>query len=225
MSIRGMRRPAAVVFDFDGLVVDTEWVEYVTIADMFRRSGAELSFELWQGFIGTTDHPHWTELLADALGQPVDRDALVAARTAEKDVLLAAEPILPGVVELLDELDAHAVPIGMASSSSSEWVRGNLERLGLLDRFEVIVTRDDVTAAKPSPELYLRACVGLAVEPTGAVALEDSLHGVTSARAAGMAVVAVPGRLTVGLDFSAASLVVGSLSDVGLDALGSLVGS
>ena len=60
MSIRGMRRPAAVVFDFDGLVVDTEWVEYVTIADMFRRSGAELSFELWQGFIGTTDHPHWT---------------------------------------------------------------------------------------------------------------------------------------------------------------------
>jgi len=72
----------AVVFDFDGLVLDTEWCEYATAADVFAEHGTELSLDLWKTFIGTTDHPHWTDILGEQLGRPVDRDELTRRRRA-----------------------------------------------------------------------------------------------------------------------------------------------
>ena len=110
----------AVVFDFDGLVLDTEWCEYVTAAEVFADHGTELSLDLWKTFIGTTDHPHWTDILEEQIGRPVDRELIVPSRLAAKDVCNADLAPLPGVVPLVDSLRDLGVPIAVASSSSVE---------------------------------------------------------------------------------------------------------
>ena len=217
------RAPAAVVFDFDGLILDTEWPIYHSANAAFVDHGVELSFELWQSFIGRLDHPHWTEILADTLGRPVDRDQLMARYLPPREELIASLPIQPGIAELIDSLVDHGVPLAVASSSSLEWVTGHLRRLELIDRFDAIHGGDHVEHRKPAPDLYLLACSSLEVEPSSAVAVEDSRTGCDAAIAAGMAVVAIPSRMTVGMDFAQADLVVESAFELDVALLGALV--
>lgn len=216
-------RPAAVVLDFDGLVLDTEWCEYTTVADVFTAHGTELSLEQWLGFIGTTDHPHWADILEDQLGRAVDRATLVPARRLASVTCARGLDLLPGVVALLDALDAAGVPFGVASSSPADWVELHLGERGLLDRMATVVTGDEVARTKPDPTLYRLACERLGVDPAGAVAVEDSVHGVSAAKAAGMAAVAVPSRLTAGMDFSHADLVVPDCTALDVAVLGNVV--
>ena len=199
------RAPAAVVFDFDGLILDTEWPIYHSANAAFVDHGVELSFELWQSFIGRLDHPHWTEILADTLGRPVDRDQLMARYLPPREELIASLPIQPGIAELIDSLVDHGVPLAVASSSSLEWVTGHLRRLELIDRLDAIHGGDHE------------------VEPASAVAVEDSRTGCDAAIAAGMAVVAIPSRMTVGMDFAQADLVVESAFELDVALLGALV--
>src|SRR5262245_15937671 len=217
----------ALVFDFDGLILDTETCTYETTAGIFAEHGQTLELSWWHSIIGTADHPHWSEVLADRLGRPVDRAALVARREARRLRVLDALPPCDGVVELLDAAVAEGIPTAIASSSGLDWVGGHLERLGLRSRFSAVVTRDDLGGAggrtKPAPDLFLLAAERLGVEPARCLAIEDSPNGVAAARAAGMVVVAVPGPMTAGLDFGAADLVVPSLAAVDLPALRSLV--
>lgn len=213
----------AVVFDFDGLVLDTEWCEYATAADVFAEHGTELSLDLWKTFIGTTDHPHWTDILADQLGRPVDRDELTRRRRLLQDDCSTRLTPLPGVVELMEALLDARVPLAVASSSSADWVNGHLAQHGLSDRFDTIATGDEVPRTKPDPAVYLLACERLGVDPATAVAIEDSVNGVTAAKAAGMAAVAVPGSLTLGMDFTGADLVVASCAQLTPARLRSLV--
>jgi putative hydrolase of the HAD superfamily len=218
----------ALVFDFDGLILDTETCTYETTAGIFAEHGVTLDLAWWHSTIGTADHPHWSEILADRLGRPVDRAALVARREARRLTVLDRLPPCAGVVELLDDATAQGVPTAVASSSGLDWVGGHLDRLGLRMRFGAVVTRDDLGGAsartKPAPDLFLLAAERLGVEPPQCVAFEDSPNGVVAARAAGMVVVAVPGPMTAGLDLSAADLVLPSLADVDLPAVRNLVG-
>jgi HAD superfamily hydrolase (TIGR01509 family) len=219
--------PQALLFDFDGLILDTESSEFHSVGLIFSEHGLVLDRSEWQGIIGTADHPHWTELLEQALGRPLeDRDAVVVRHRQHHRVTVSAETVRPGVVELLDEAAGAGVPAVVVSSSPASWVVGHLERLELRDRFVDVVTRDDLdgdrTRTKPAPDLYLLAAERVGAAPAACVALEDSPHGVAAAVAAGMAVVAVPGPMTSGLDFSAADLVVASLADVDLSGLGHL---
>jgi HAD superfamily hydrolase (TIGR01509 family) len=214
---------AAVVSDFDGLVLDTEWCEYATAAEIFRDHGEELSLDLWKTFIGSTDHPHWTDILEEQLGRPVDRAVLVPARRLSVQRCTAGLTPLPGVVALFDSLAAAGVPIAVASSSPADWVLGHLGDHGLTDRFAAIATGDEVARTKPDPAVYLLACERLGVEPCNAVAVEDSVNGVRAAKAAGMAAVAVPSGLTTGMDFSHADLVVGSCLELTPRLLAALV--
>jgi HAD superfamily hydrolase (TIGR01509 family) len=216
-------RPAAVVFDFDGLVLDTEWCEYATVAEVFAAHGEELPLELWLGFIGTTDHPHWADILEDRLGRPIDRAAWVPARRLANRACTAGLEVLPGVLELFDALAGAGVPLAVASSSPADWVVGHLRERGLLDRFVAVCSGDEVLRTKPDPALYVLACERLGVDPAGAVAVEDSVHGVRAARAAGMAAVAVPSSLTAGMDFSDADLVVDSCAALDPAVLGRVV--
>ena len=214
----------AVLFDFDGLILDTESSEFHSVGLVFAEHGVVLDRSEWQGIIGTADHPHWAELLERALGRPLtDRDAVIVRHREHHRVSVAAETVRPGVVELLDEAAAAGVPAAVASSSPHSWVAGHLDRLGLRRRFAALVTRDDLggdrSRTKPAPDVFLAAAGRLGVDPGACVVLEDSPHGVAGARAAGMAVVAVPGPMTTGLDFAAADLVVASLADVDLDRL------
>lgn len=166
-------------------------------------------------------------MLAQQLGRPVDREALSARRDLRRTKILHALPVCAGVVELLDAAESAGVPAAVASSSPSDWVDGHLARLGLRHRFRRVITRDDVggdgARTKPAPDLFLLAAEGLGVAPTRCVVLEDSPNGVAAGRAAGMTVVAVPGPMTVTLDFGAADLVVPSLNGVDLLTLAGLL--
>jgi HAD superfamily hydrolase (TIGR01509 family) len=217
----------ALVFDFDGLILDTESCTYETTAGIFAEHGETLDLAWWHSIIGTADHPHWSEILSDRLGRPVDRAALVARREARRFEVLQALPPCAGVVELLDDAAAEGFRVAIASSSGLEWVDGHLARLGLRSRFAAVVTRDDLSGAgartKPAPDLFLLAADRLGVEPAHCVAFEDSPNGVAAARAAGMVVVGVPGPMTVGLDMSAADLLVPSLAEIDLATLRKLV--
>jgi HAD superfamily hydrolase (TIGR01509 family) len=215
----------ALVLDFDGLILDTEWPAFATAAEVWTEHGLELALADWQEIIGTADHPHWTEMLEAALGRPVDRDALVPDRQAQHHALIEAEELLPGVVDLVEAAHLAGLGLAVASSSPLDWVDDHLDRRGLRHRFDVLVTREDVARTKPAPDLFLRAIEALEVAPSEAVALEDSHHGTVAARAAGLACVAVPNRITTGQDLSAADLVVASLAEVTLADLEALVDS
>jgi HAD superfamily hydrolase (TIGR01509 family) len=121
-------------------------------------------------------------------------------------------PALPGVIAHLDAARDAGIPVAIASSSSGWWVEDHLARLGLRGRFAAVCTKESAPRTKPDPGVYLAAIGQLGIDPAGAVAFEDSSHGVAAARAAGLSVVAVPGSFSEGSDFSAASVVVESLA-------------
>jgi HAD superfamily hydrolase (TIGR01509 family) len=219
-------RPGALLFDFDGLVLDTESGTYEAVAELFTEHGLTVDLAWWHSILGTANHVHWADVLAEQYGRPVDRAALIAEREARRLPRIRALPPCAGMVELLDAAAAAGVPCAIASSSSARWVVGHLERLGLADRFAAVVTSDDVGGdrrrTKPAPDLFLAAAERLGVAPADCVVLEDSPNGVAAGRAAGMTVVAVPGPMTAGLDFSAAHLVAPSLADLDVIRLGAL---
>ncbi len=219
--------PAGLVWDFDGLILDTESALFDSAAGIFAEHGVQLVLDDWQVVVGSA-RIHWTDLLGRARGRPVEpdeRSRLVELRSARHGAVLAASTVRPGVVALLEQAAAAGVPSAVASSSTAEWVVGHLERLGLIERFAAVVTRDIVGAerTKPEPDLFLAAAAALGAAPRRCVALEDSPAGVRSARAASMPVVAVPAGITSGLVFPPADLVVSSLEEVDLARLAALV--
>lgn len=217
----------ALVFDFDGLILDTESSAFGSVAEVYREHGIVLDLASWQVVIGTSDHRHWADVLGDQLGRPIEREVWVAYRDRRKLELLAPEVVRPGIVELLDGADKAGVALAVASSSPVEWVVPHLERLDLLGRFAYVVTRTDVGGdprrTKPAPDIYEHALRSLGASPACSVALEDSLNGLAAARAAGLRCVVAPGPVTTGLDFSAADLVVDSLAEVSLGRLAALI--
>jgi putative hydrolase of the HAD superfamily len=223
--------PAAVVFDFDGLVMDSEWVIYEAAAAAFAHHGHQLEVAAWATIVGINDEGDetWWGRLCAAAGVDgfarADFDAVYEGE-AKEDLRAAmlTLPALPGVEVLVDSLVAAGVPIGVASSSSTGWLERNLDRLGLLHRFGTLVGSDAVGGVgKPEPDVYLQACADLRAEPRCAVALEDSAHGVTAAKAAGMIAVAVPSRITRHNDFGHADVIVESLEHLTVDRLAALV--
>lgn len=186
-------RPRAVIVDFDGTVADTEWPEYVAVRDAYRAHGLELDPRDWVDVIGRADHPHWTEMLAVALGGPPDPEVVAATRRRRAEAKERV-PLLPGVSELVAAVRRAGLGLGVASSSPSAWVTGHLDRLGV--RVDVVRCRDHVDRAKPWPDLYLAAAAALDVDPADCLAVEDSRHGCRAAKAAGMTCVVVPNRLT-----------------------------
>lgn len=188
-------RPAAIVFDFDGTIADTEWSVYVVVRDAFRAHDLDMPLEEWVDLVGRAGNPSLEEMLASTLGRPADPAVLERARAADAARRAAVE-VLPGVIEVMDTAAAAGLPLAVASSSPSSWVDEHLDRLGLTDRFAAVRTRDHVDRAKPDPDLFLAASAALGVDPTAIVAIEDSLHGCAAAKAAGMTCVVVPNRIT-----------------------------
>lgn len=204
----------AVVFDFDGLIVDTETPVFAAWSAVFRDHGEELSQELWQSVIG--HGPGYWDPVAELearLGRPLDRDVVQAGRRRRELGIAFDQPALPGVRDWIRSAAGLGLGLGVASSSGREWVAGHLERLGL-DEFACVRCREDVASTKPAPDLYLAAVECLGVAPAEAVAIEDSQPGTESARAAGLLCIAVPGPLTSAHhDFSAADVVLPSLAE------------
>jgi putative hydrolase of the HAD superfamily len=219
--------PAALVFDFDGLILDTEAAEHASVSAIFSEFGATLSLHQWTSGMGTAQPDgYWLDWLEADLGRPVNRELLWIEQQQRNHYLIDRLSVLPGVHTLIDAALANNVPCAVASSSPSRWVVPKLDRLGLLDSFTTVVTREDASVAKPAPDLYLEALrrldVGAAVSTT-AIAFEDSRNGSLAAVAAGMTCVVCPNPLTADLDLSHAHHRVGSLAELDWAALTSLV--
>lgn len=215
-----MRAARALVFDFDGLILDTETPEFVAWQELFAAHGGRLVAEDWAHVIGSIDSG-WNAAaeIRRQTGVSVDEDDLRKAWKARQVELLARESVRPGVEALLKQAALRGLGVAVASSSSRRWVEHNLERIGLLDAFPVIATGNEVPRTKPDPAVYLLALSRLGVDPAEALALEDSPNGIRAARAAGLRCIAVPNSVSRHLDLSAADAVVPSLAAVDLEHL------
>ena len=210
-----------LIFDFDGLILDTEMPDYISWQAVYQSYGAELPLELWCTIVGgdaeSDFEPH--EYLESIIHSPVDREQIWVTRRKSYLEHLENLPILPGVKQLLDDAKRRAMKLAVASSSPENWVTGHLSRLGLIDYFDAVVTADDVDVTKPDPALFLLAAEKMGVKNEEVIVFEDSSNGVMGAKRAGMVVVAVPNELTRRMDLSEADLYLESLAEIGLDAL------
>ena len=209
-----------LIFDFDGIVIDTETTEYSTWQEVFEQFGQSLDRGVWSEIIG--GGVKWfdpLEHLESLVGPLPDRDGVRKRRRGRNLDLIDENPLLPGIRDYIDDARRTEMKLGVASSSSREWVEGHLAKRGLLEYFGAIATRDDVSSVKPDPELYRTVVQGLGSKPAKAVAIEDSYHGVTAAKRAGLWCVAVPNAMTRDMDFDRADILLESLSDLPLDSL------
>ena len=215
--------PRAVIFDFDGLIVDTETPIFEAWLAAYRRRGCTVGLEEWQHALGTHGGFDPLEHLEDQMrgsalapGQALDRDAVLAEVKEASARGCDGQPLLPGVEALLQDALALGLGRAVASSSSCGWVDGWLRRHGVREQIEVVVGRDDVRRVKPDPELFLLAASRLGVEPARCLVFEDSPNGMRAAQDAGMRCVAVPNALTRPLERPEVDLVVGSLAEQSL---------
>ena len=206
----------AFLFDFDGLILDTETASRAGWAWLYREHGLELPEDKWATLIGTIGAP-WDPMrhLQELVGEPLDPDALNERRRAQELSLLETEELRPGILEYLEEAERRGLKRAIVSSSSNRWIDMHLHRLEHAVGWDAIVAANhDVERAKPRPDLYLEACDLLQVAPAEAIAFEDSPNGVRAARAAGIFCVAIPNEVTRTLGLEEADLVVDSLADL-----------
>ena len=202
----------ALVFDFDGLILETETPAYQSWAEIYREHGHAIPMDLWHAYIGSDRGFDPAGHLAALVGEGFDRDATQVRRDLRKTELTAALDVMAGVRDYVADAKRLGLRLAVASSSSRSWVLGHLERLHLHAEWDAVRTRDDVARTKPAPDLYLAAVEALGVAPGEAVALEDSVNGIAAAKAAGLRCVAVPNALTAGMDLSQADIQLDSLA-------------
>jgi HAD superfamily hydrolase (TIGR01509 family) len=210
----------AIIFDFDGLIADTESAYIQSWQQVFDQHGVDFPAEQFIATIGS--HPDEMEmnpfdLLESATGEPCAREEVEAARARHELAFAHQQPTLPGVREYIADAARLGMRLAVASSSPRSWVESHLDRLGLTSHFSAIRTSDDVERIKPSPLLYQAALQALGLDPEEAFAIEDSLNGLLSAKGAGLFCVVVPNVVTQSLPFDEADVKVSSLLDIPLE--------
>jgi HAD superfamily hydrolase (TIGR01509 family) len=206
----------AFLFDFDGLIIDTESASRAGWEWLYREHGFELPQDQWATLIGTIGAP-WEPMrhLEELVGSPLDAEVLNERRRAHELSLLEAEEFRPGILDYLEEAKRRGLKTAIVSSSSNRWIDMHLSRLERAVGWDAIVAANhDVARAKPRPDLYLEACEILGVPPAEAIAFEDSPNGVRAAQAAGIFCVAIPNEVTRDLGLEEADLVLDSLADL-----------
>jgi len=206
----------AIIFDFDGLILDTETPEVDVWTQIYAEHGFDFPFDDWVQTVGgygisNFDAAERLSLLSQGRLDPV---SLRARHSLESDARTLAQSILPGVMNVIHEAKRLGFKLAIASSSHRAWVTGHADRLGILHHFDRIICADDVGVGrtKPHPDLFLLALNQLQVPKEAALVLEDSPNGVKAAKRAGIFVVAVPNPLTSLLEFEGADLIVKSLA-------------
>jgi HAD superfamily hydrolase (TIGR01509 family) len=206
----------AFLFDFDGLILDTETASRAGWAWLYRELGFELPPEKWALMVGTVDGWDIWGHLEELTGGPLDRPVLNERRYAHELSLLELEELRPGIADYLETADRNGLRRAIVSSASRAWVDRHLERLERAVGWDAIVTADhDASRAKPNPTMYREALELLGVAPGEAIAFEDSPNGARAARGAGIFVVGVPNAVTADFDLHEdVDLVVDSLADL-----------
>ncbi len=209
----------ALVFDFDGLILETETPSYQSWAEIYREHGHGLPMDRWHGYVGSDTGFDPAGHLAALVGEGFDRESTQTRRDARRTELIAALDVMVGVREYIADARRLGLRLAIASSSSRVWVLGHLERLRLHSEWDAVSTRDDVARTKPAPDVYLSAVAALGVAPNEAIAFEDSMNGIAAAKAAGLLCVVVPNALTAGMDLSRADVKLSSLAETPLEDL------
>lgn len=207
----------ALIFDFDGTILDTETPEFQSWQAVYADFGCDLPLAEWVNTIGrgkdqiTFDPYAYLQFRA---GKIIDRESLRVQRRAIFAEMLEREPLRAGVRDYITEARAAGLRLAIASSSDRAWVESHLERFDLLPLFDIIRCADDVVRTKPDPELYLSAAASLKVRASEAIAFEDSPNGALAAKNAGIFCVVVPNPMTQYLPFEMPDMQVHSLASV-----------
>lgn len=216
-----------MIFDFDGVVLDSETPEYESHRRIYERCGVALTVDEWCGAIGL-----WTEGHDEKRFETLcERSARAPARAAYHEErrrifaeLVPGEP-MRGIRKLLLALNDAGVPTAIASTAPSRWVVPAADRIGVRPLFRAIVTGEEVARRKPAPDVYVEAARRLDVDPARSVAIEDSAPGVAAARAAGMRTVAIPHWLTASHDLAGADVTVAHAGELTPDRLRQILDS
>jgi HAD superfamily hydrolase (TIGR01509 family) len=215
VAIRGL------LFDFDGLLVDTETPSRLAYEELYREHGHELPLDKWATLVGTIGAEFDPDShLEELVGRPLDQVALAERRRAREFELCDLEDFRPGIEDYLAGAESRGLKAAIVSSSDTDWIERHLLRLDRANGWDVIVAADgDVARAKPQPALYVEALERLGLEPAEAIAFEDSVNGIRAAKGAGVFVVAVPNPITETFTLDEADLTLRSLEEVTLDEL------
>ena len=210
-----MQRPAGIIFDFDGVLVDTEWAIYQSWVHLYAREGQEISIETYSPCLGA-GYSHWDPAahLEKLTGKTYDWEKETPARQAMLEADLARMGLMAGALELMDWCAEQGIGMTVASSSSRRWVQGWLEKLGIYHRFDGVFTRTDGYPVKPEPALFEAARLCLGLEKADCLIIEDSENGTIAARNAGIPCAAIPNRMTESCDFSRAAYRFSSLTEL-----------
>jgi HAD superfamily hydrolase (TIGR01509 family) len=214
----------ALIFDFDGLILDTETPLLRSWQEVFAKCSVPVDAAVLAGMVEHTREPAEAyALLETQLGRSIHREVLQAARASREAELIASEQLMPGVGALLQQARSSGIRTSIASSSPLEWISPQLERLGLVSSFDIIRCRDQVDRVKSDPQVYLAVLADLGLESREAVALEDSPTGAAAALRCGIPCVAVPNPATAGPSWGAVDLMIPSLASISLDELAALL--
>ena len=216
-STRSRSDIQALIFDFDGLIIDSESPGYQAWSELYEANGCSLPFDKYSACIGTLDGFDLHGYLQEQSGRTFDADELEARCASRWRELMAEQPLLPGVVSILSAAKRRGLKLAVASSSTQDWVSGNLRKFNLLELFDAVCTREQVAAVKPDPALYLLALETLSVGPADAIAFEDSPNGIRAAKSAGIFCIAVPNELTRQLPLDLADRRLASLEEFDFD--------
>lgn len=211
----------ALIFDFDGLILDTEPPDFESWQEVYQQHGVELPRDKWNTILGGNANSDFDPFnyLEEQLGQAIDRETLNKKRHVREMEIVLQLPPMPGVEAYLRDARRMGLKLGIGSSSESSWVLPLLDHLGIAENFECVVTADDVAKTKPDPAIFNTALERLQVSPDEAVVFEDSPNGITAAKAAGIYCVCVPNEFTAHLSIDHADLVLESLADLPLKEL------
>jgi HAD superfamily hydrolase (TIGR01509 family) len=214
MALKGL------IFDFDGVIIDSETPEYLTWKHIFAQYGVNLTLQIWETGLGTSASAfNPLDFLESSLNHPVDREKLRNQHRSTCLEMISHMPILPGIQKFISQALELGIHTAIASSSNCEWISSNLHRLGLSEQIQVTCTGDEVSTVKPSPELYLLALSRMGIKPQEAIAIEDSPNGIRAAKAARIFCIAIPNPVSKDLDLSSANLIAPSLADLHLQDL------
>jgi HAD superfamily hydrolase (TIGR01509 family) len=207
----------ALIFDFDGLILETETPYFLSWQEVYQEYGLTLSVSDWGSSAGNSSNPidHYARLAA-RVGYSLDRDQILAHRYQRQIELVESQDALPGVVSLINEAKQQKMKLAVASSSSHLWVVPQLTRIHLIRKFDCIKCKEDVASVKPDPELYNAVLRELQLQASQAIAFEDSLNGVLAAKEAGLFCVAVPNSVTCYQKMPQSDLLLNSLANISL---------
>ncbi len=207
----------ALIFDFDGVVLDTEGPSYAAWREVYAQYDLVLDYDEWVNAVGSRGYTNYQADLSRLLGRPVELDEIVSIYLGYITDLLNQLPVMPGVEATINAAEELGLKLAVASGSVCHRVYDQLKRVGLFDRFESIKCRDDVPQIKPDPALYNLTLEVLGVAPNEALALEDTPNGVLAAKRAGIYCVAVPNEITRNLNFDQADWRIESLTELRLE--------